>query len=123
MQETEDLYRILTPLSGQPECRTCNLCEKNVGLVYLIGDEPSKLAGAGMSVAELGDGSAYLSRSQLDSGASWCSCFVVGTNECGIYAVRPLCCRLYPLDLMNLDGELWWIVHAECPIALRFQND
>jgi hypothetical protein len=24
---------------------------------------------------------------------------------------------------MKLDGVIWWVIHAECPIAKRFQRD
>jgi hypothetical protein len=24
---------------------------------------------------------------------------------------------------MKLDGTVWWVIHAECPIAQRFQRD
>lgn len=34
--------------------------------------------------------------------------------RCGIYFQRPLDCRLYPLDLLELEGELWWCVFTSC---------
>ena len=53
----------------------------------------------------------------------WCAAFDPATNRCRIYESRPLCCRLYPLDLMELDGFVWWVIHSECPIARRFQAE
>ncbi|HEV2962479.1 MAG TPA: YkgJ family cysteine cluster protein [Candidatus Angelobacter sp.] len=123
MKGIDNLYAIVEPLSSQPECLTCDLCERNVGLVYLINDESSRIKKDGHQVARTSEGVEYLSRSQSKKSATWCSCFDTAKNQCSIYPIRPLCCRLYPLDLMKIDGELWWIVHAECPIAERFDKE
>jgi hypothetical protein len=117
------LYSTLELLSAQPECRTCNLCERNVGLVYLIGEEGDRMGRAGKESAMTSEGVRYLERKQSNHGARWCGCFDVEHNQCTVYDIRPLCCRLYPIDLMRLDGVLWWIVHAQCPIAERFERE
>jgi Fe-S-cluster containining protein len=113
----EALYDVLKPLTNQPECQTCRRCEENVGLVYLLGNEAGKAIRRELPVLTTSEGVQYLGRTT----DGWCSSFNPATNTCGIYADRPLCCRIYPLDLMKLDGAVWWVIHAECPIAQRFQ--
>src|ERR1051326_8241556 len=113
------LYKILKPLTSQPECQTCRLCEENVGLVYLMGDEATKAQDHGLHVLTTDRGVQYLKRTN----EGWCSSFDPSTNTCKIYNDRPLCCRIYPLDLMKINGEIWWVIHAECPIAQRFQRE
>jgi Fe-S-cluster containining protein len=117
------LYKIVELLSSQPECNQCNLCEQNVGLVYLIGTELNQIRDTTAAVITTADDIMYLPRKQMEMDAAWCNCFDVQTNRCRIYSSRPLCCRLYPLDLMKLDSRLWWVIHGECPIAQRFENE
>jgi Fe-S-cluster containining protein len=113
------LYDILRPLASQPECKSCKLCEEHVGLVYLLGKEATRSVDQGIPVSISSRGSQYLARTSK----GWCAAFDPASNLCRIYNDRPLCCRLYPLDLMRLDGDVWWVIHAECPIAQRFQRD
>lgn len=115
----QSLYDILRPLTSQPECATCRSCEEHVGLVYLLGNEAVRARNHGVPVSISLKGTQYITR--MPDGC--CAAFNPATNSCRIYAERPLCCRLYPLDLMNLDGIVWWVIHAECPIARRFQRD
>src|SRR3954447_23578422 len=94
------LYSSLTVLSSQPECKSCRLCEEHVGLVYLLGREAASVTQHGLRVLQAGDGVEYLERKPT----GWCSAFDSRSNTCTIYSDRPLCCRIYPLDLMKLDG-------------------
>jgi len=119
MSEFARLYDFLEPLSSQPECRTCRKCEEHVGLVYLLGDEAQGVEKVGGRLLVTSRGVQYLSR----TAEGWCSCFDPATNQCRIYAQRPLCCRIYPLDLMHLGDGLWWVIHSECPIAQRLQAE
>ncbi len=115
-----ELYEILQPLASQPECSSCILCEKNVGLVYLLGKEAERIQARGQSLISITSNQVeYLNR----KAGGWCACFAEGTNTCGIYEDRPLCCRLYPLDLMEIDQAVWWVMHAECPIGQRFLQE
>jgi Fe-S-cluster containining protein len=132
------IYQLLSPLRSQRECETCRLCEENVGLVYLLGNEAQRVERLGVTVVRTADGIEYIARAPGGSVAKgvgeprvtdqteachWCSCFDPDTNRCRIYDDRPLCCRIYPLDLMRLEGQLWWVIHSECPIAQRFEKE
>lgn len=118
-ESLQDAYRALEGLASQPECQSCRLCEEHVGLVYAFRVEAESLERKGVTVSKTSEGVAYVGRTS----AGWCSCYNVGGNGCTIYSDRPLCCRLYPLDLMEIEGELWWVVHEECPISQRYKRD
>jgi putative zinc- or iron-chelating protein len=36
-------------------------------------------------------------------------------RQCSIYADRPLCCRLFPLDLLAINNRLQWALSNQCP--------
>jgi Fe-S-cluster containining protein len=113
------IYPLLRLLTSQPECDTCRLCEENVGLVYLLRDEISRAANAGAMVVASADEKGYIERTHH----GWCGCFDAATGRCRIYDSRPLCCRIYPLDLIRFDDGIWWVIHEECPIGIRFYRE
>ncbi len=113
------VYKIAEFLSSQEECNTCNLCEKNVGLVYLLDHEREKISELNLKISSTSNGTDFLSRTE----EGWCSAFDHTKNRCTIYAKRPLCCRIYPFDLMHFDREFWWVIFYECPIANRFYKE
>lgn len=119
MNDISELYDLFKILTAQPECRTCSLCEEHVGLVYLLDSEAEKAKNSSLPVLTTSTGVQYLGRTR----EGWCCSFDPDANTCRIYEQRPLCCRIYPLDLMQLDGEIWWVIHSECPIAQRFQRE
>src|SRR5436309_525118 len=44
--------------------------------------------------------------------------FLTDDRQCAIYDIRPLDCRLFPLDLTELNGEIWWVIyHSFCPLG------
>src|SRR5689334_20873206 len=113
MNHKEDLRGALAFLTSQPECETCRLCEENVGLVYLIGDEAQRIPKLQLPILTTSHGVNYLGRTT----DGWCCSFNPDSNTCKIYEDRPICCRIYPLDLMRINNEVWWVIHSECPIA------
>ena len=115
--DLQRLYDLLFPLRNQPECLECRRCEENVGLVYLLGDESARTHRHRLPIVNTSDGVEYIERT--DDG--FCTAFDEKQNRCRIYDDRPLCCRIYPLDLMWLDGDMWWTIHTACPIGQRFQ--
>jgi Fe-S-cluster containining protein len=118
-QPLERAYHDLSILSLQHECETCRKCETNVGLVYLLDREPRTVSSSGVKTVSTSQGISYIARSV----EGWCAAYDSKENKCTIYPNRPLCCRIYPLDLMNLDDEIWWILHTECPIAQRYERE
>ena len=110
------MYEVAKVLSSQPECDTCRLCEEKVGLVYIFNAEKRNFRVE--DVLSIKTGVHYLKRTEENQ----CVFFDNEKGRCKIYSKRPLACRIYPLDLMKLDGELWWVAYPECPIMKRYQN-
>jgi Fe-S-cluster containining protein len=40
-------------------------------------------------------------------------------RRCTIYEERPICCRLYPIDLLNRKGAIEWALYEYCPIERK----
>jgi Fe-S-cluster containining protein len=51
------------------------------------------------------------------SGSSGCRFHSQSSGHCEIYNVRPLDCRLYPLDIVRLNGTYFWILWEYCTIT------
>jgi len=115
----KNLYEIVRLLTSQSECMACRLCEENVGLVYAFRLELDQIRTHKPPLSVTSTGVTYLKRTQ----DGWCPCFDPTTNKCRIYHDRPLCCRIYPLDLMRLNGDVWWVLHSECPIFQRYERE
>jgi len=115
----KQLYEAVSVLALQRECEKCRLCEENVGLVYVLEDELDLIRSRGILFKTTSGGVNYVVRSP----EGWCSCFEPTTNKCKVYDARPLCCRIYPLDLTEIDGEVWWVIHTNCRISERFQRE
>lgn len=116
MNETPPIYKALEVLADQPECKVCRLCEEHVGLVYLLDDEVNRCQQFKENIVTTSEGISYTKRTK----DGWCSFFDITTNTCQIYDIRPLCCRVYPLDLVHMQDGIWWVIHEGCPIAQRF---
>lgn len=48
-----------------------------------------------------------------------CSFYLEGC--CTVYALRPLECRLFPLDLLMVNGSIHWVRWDQCPDSARYQ--
>jgi Fe-S-cluster containining protein len=51
-------------------------------------------------------------------------CYFYESGRCTIYEARPLDCRLFPFDIVELpDGSLWWIAYTDlCPKKFEFNK-
>ena len=108
-------------------CRTCKVDHKcctnvkhdaEIELPYLTQEDTTRIERAtGLTLPEFAEvtqdehGQDVLSlRAHEDGG-----CRFYERGRCQIYEVRPLDCRLFPLDIFRIDGELCWVIyHAFC---------
>jgi len=44
------------------------------------------------------------------------SCIFLSKNSCLKYHIRPLECRIFPFDIFEKNGILWWGQWLECPV-------
>jgi hypothetical protein len=91
-------------------CRLCSKCCES-GLVYVLPEESGRLEALGVPLVTI-DGISYIQRAQ--GGA--CPMLDRQGSRCTIYHERPICCRLYPLDLFSRNAKLEWGLYQFCPI-------
>jgi Fe-S-cluster containining protein len=51
----------------------------------------------------------------LPTEGSPCMFLDQNSGKCTVYDRRPFDCRLFPLDIDEVDGKLWWLLSTECP--------
>jgi len=50
-------------------------------------------------------------------------CYFYRDGKCAIYSARPLDCRIFPFDIREVDGGLFWIVYTDlCPTSFDFRR-
>lgn len=51
-------------------------------------------------------------------------CHFLNAGRCGIHEFRPVDCRLFPLDVKKLEGELRWVIYnyEHCSLSERDQK-
>ena len=45
------------------------------------------------------------------------SCMFLHDNKCTIYLKRPFECKIYPFDILKIDGKYMWILWESCPVT------
>jgi hypothetical protein len=91
-------------------CKGCTACCEQGGLVYVRDEEVEPLEKIGVPIISVG-GVAFIQR--LPDGS--CPMLDRAAKQCSIYEQRPLCCRLFPLDVLTIDGKLNWALSTHCP--------
>ncbi len=91
-------------------CKGCTSCCEKGGPVYIADSEVPRLRQLGVPLVRI-DGVSFIQR--LQDGA--CPMLDRLGRRCTIYETRPLCCRLFPLDVLSVDGRLQWAVANQCP--------
>jgi len=43
-------------------------------------------------------------------------------SGCEIYKYRPFVCRIFPMDLLEEDGEYWWCIYTTCSKCVELQE-
>jgi Fe-S-cluster containining protein len=99
---------VLDRLSEQIECNTCDLCED--GAVYLLNIEIPLMKHLKIPLINI-DGSYFFKRT-----GKYCPAYNQSKKRCTIYSERPICCRLFPMDIFVENEKLKWIVFTDCPI-------
>jgi len=50
-------------------------------------------------------------------------CVFLKNGECSIEAVKPVCCRVFPLVLQSEGREFHWVVSENCPMKRQIPAD
>lgn len=112
-----ELYAPLAPVeraiqSKMVHCDGCVHCCNTTGLIWVLPSEvePMRAVGANLGVSEHGE-LFYVSRQTPN-----CPMLDLEKRQCTIYQERPLCCRLFPLDMRFQPGRLpRWVLFHTCP--------
>ncbi len=91
-------------------CNSCTACCEKGGLVYIENEEVHRLASLGVPIVTV-DGVTFIKRMADGS----CPMLDRERKKCSIYENRPLCCRLFPLDVLSINGKLQWAISNDCP--------
>lgn len=94
-------------------CSGCSTCCHS-GLVYVFAWEESALQQHDVPFFTM-DGVTFIERQPNGC----CPMLHHDTGLCSIYANRPFCCRLFPVDLFSRHGRLEWGLYAYCPTEKR----
>jgi len=109
------MRKTLDKLSEQVECNTCDLCEE--GAVYILNLEVPLMKSLNVPLVNI-DGSYFLEKK-----GRYCPAYNEKEKRCAIYSERPICCRLFPLDIFVKEEKLKWIVFDDCPIIKHKVED
>ncbi|HEV7859050.1 MAG TPA: YkgJ family cysteine cluster protein [Pyrinomonadaceae bacterium] len=105
LQDFNELKLIFQGLDFDDICPDCRgqCCQ----MPWLAGDEDQ--------LANLFPGSIkYIGETPFVLDHNECA-FLGPEGKCRIYEMRPLDCRLFPLDIIEEQGEYYWCVFTTCP--------
>lgn len=108
--ELKELYKIAEDISNNlVSCNGCTECCES-GIVYVLPEEVSHLESIGVPLIKI-DGINYIKRNPY----MICSMLDRQHSKCSIYEDRPLCCRIFPLDIFGRESKLLWGIYNYCP--------
>jgi hypothetical protein len=87
-----------------PECDGCSLC---CSCPWLLKEESAAHPEIFKATTKTIEDVDFL----WDDGV----CKYVKDDRCSVYPNRPLDCRIFPLDVLEVDGVFWWAIYTTCP--------
>jgi Fe-S-cluster containining protein len=104
-------FRELT--SGFTLCPECERCERSV--VYLTPAEQRQARALDLRIYGTGAGT------RMNRHGCRCPFYGSATRGCLHYEERPLICHLFPLDIVEHegDGAHWWVLFGACEEVAR----
>lgn len=95
-------------IHGVMNCSGCSCCD--AGTVYVFPHEMDELKSKGVELAEA---FGFYFIPQREKG---CIYYNAEKIRCEIYDHRPICCRLFPLDisLSSHESRLYWVCYKGC---------
>jgi len=104
-REFDELRRTFNDLPFDGACRDCRgqCCE----MPWLTKEELASANQFPDAIKFIGDTAFFLNHDKCP--------FLDQNGKCKIYEMRPLDCRLFPLDIIEENGEYFWCVFTICP--------
>lgn len=107
VKQLDVFIKKLDQISNLLNCKKCDKCEKDV--IYLLPIEIEKFKNLKIPLTQI-DGIYYLQKN-----GEYCPFRDIKEKNCSIYPKRPICCRMFPLDISSIRGLLEWVVYDYCP--------
>ncbi|OGH91945.1 MAG: hypothetical protein A2534_03885 [Candidatus Magasanikbacteria bacterium RIFOXYD2_FULL_39_9] len=124
----DELYVALDELLAgiSTVCTDCH-DEDCKGYMWLLPVEADVLFEAGVSLLEVNDSINFINPfsdgQPLNIEQVKPSCSLCLNRLCTIHQIRPLVCRLYPLNFVSEDGKVYLVLHLDCPFANEHQDN
>ena len=121
--------------------RLCETCEKTscctgFDAPFLFESDIKKLHETGFSEKEFSEeikvSNVLVKSLKKKNNSDECIFWDGQTKKCSVYDKRPFDCKMFPFDIMKIDGELMWIVFSCNPKSdwswtedylLKLEND
>lgn len=106
------IYKDIYPL--------CSICEEEdcKGYLWLLPDEVKELFDKNISIIEINKKINFINpfeKKKINTEIVKPPCKLRCKNDkCSVYKIRPLVCRLYPIDFKILSNEFWVVLHTDC---------
>jgi len=108
--ETIEIYKIFEEI----DFSECNGCSKCCFFPWLLKEEyDPHLENFGMNVKQI-ESTAFI--------MDFTACKFAECDRCHLYKDRPLDCRLFPLDIIEENGQYWWCIFTICPVHLEIRK-
>jgi len=115
------LYQELDKVYGKIY-KFCHVCKEEdcKGYVWLLPREAKKLLKRNISIIEINKRFYFLDSFSRKEGMinvereKPLCVFREKNGKCSIYPIRPLICRLYPLDFKILNKKFFIVLHTDC---------
>ena len=110
MTRIDEFIQDFNKISILLKCGPCDDCERDI--VYLLPFEVERfrsLKNPSVSLTQV-DGIYYLKKDE-----DYCPFRDKIKRKCKIYLDRPICCRMFPLEISSRKGFLEWVVYDHCP--------
>lgn len=106
LSEFDELIKIFKDLDFDAVCPDCRgqCCQ----MPWLADDEQHLAQRFPEAINFVGETAFFLNH-------KCCAFLERRTGKCRIYDIRPLDCRLFPLDIVEEGGEYYWCVFTTCP--------
>lgn len=106
LSEFEELVNVFQELNFEAACPDCRgqCCQ----MPWLTDDERHLAERFPEAIKFIGGAAFFLNHKR-------CAFLDRQSGKCRIYEARPLDCRLFPLDIIEQDGEYYWCIFTTCP--------
>lgn len=97
------------------------------GFVWVLPEEEGPLLDAGASILTVNNQLAFLNpfdtQQAINVEQPKPDCLHCLSRQCTIRDVRPLVCRMYPLNFAIENGKVYLVLHLDCQFARQVEHD